>query len=96
YSPENRTVQVKLAERTVKGERMLTVEVKDNGIGIAAEALPRIFDRFYRQDRSRTRQSGGHGLGLAIAHNIVNAGRGTIHAESVVGKGATFTVRLPL
>ena len=96
YSPENGAVQVTLAEITIKGERMMTVEVKDNGIGIAPEALPRIFDRFYRQDQSRTRQTGGHGLGLAIAQNIVDAGRGTIHAESVVGKGTTFTVRLPL
>jgi Signal transduction histidine kinase len=96
YSSENGVVQVRLADRTVKGERMMTVEVKDSGIGIAPEALPRIFDRFYRQDQSRTRQSGGHGLGLSIAHNIVKAGRGTIHADSVVGKGTTFTVRLPL
>ena len=96
YTPENGAVQVRLADMTAKGERILTVEVKDNGIGIAPEALPRIFDRFYRQDKSRTRQTGGHGLGLAIANNIVSAGRGTIHAESVVGQGTTFTVRLPL
>ena len=96
YSPDNGAIHVKLAEITIKGERMMTVEVKDSGIGIAPEALPRIFDRFYRQDQSRTRQSGGHGLGLSIAHNIVKAGRGTIHADSVVGKGTTFTVRLPL
>lgn len=96
YSLEDGIVRVKLAERKVKGERMMTVEVKDSGIGIAPEALPRIFDRFYRQDPSRTRQTGGHGLGLAIARNIVDAGRGTIHAESAVGKGTTFTVHLPL
>ncbi|MCY9692291.1 ATP-binding protein [Paenibacillus alginolyticus] len=71
------------------------MEVKDHGIGIEAEALPRIFDRFYRQDKSRTRQIGGHGLGLAIAKNIVEAGRGTIHVESTVGEGSAFRVRIP-
>ncbi|MBO9599872.1 MAG: two-component sensor histidine kinase [Cohnella sp.] len=96
YTPEDGTVQVMLADRTVKGERVITVEVKDNGIGIAPEALPHIFDRFYRQDKSRSRNIGGHGLGLAIVDNIVNSARGTVHAESVVGQGTTFTVRLPL
>lgn len=96
YTPENGAVQVKLAEMTVKGERMMTVEVKDNGIGIAPDVLPHIFDRFYRQDKSRTRQTGGHGLGLAIAKNIVSTACGTVHVESVVGKGTTFMVRLPL
>jgi Signal transduction histidine kinase len=96
YTPENGVVQVRLADTTIKGERIMTVEIKDNGIGIESEALPRIFDRFYRQDKSRTRQTGGHGLGLAIAKNIVSSGRGTIHVESVVGRGTTFTVRLPL
>lgn len=51
---------------------------------------------FYRQDKSRTRQIGGHGLGLAIAKNIVDAGRGTIDVESKVGVGSTFKVRIPL
>jgi signal transduction histidine kinase len=96
YTPENGTVQVRLADITVKGERIMAIEVKDNGIGIAPEALPRIFDRFYRQDKSRTRQTGGHGLGLAIAKNIASSGRGAIHVESVFGQGTTFTVRLPL
>ena len=96
YTPENGAVQVKLADRTVKGERIMIIEVKDNGIGIAPEALPHIFDRFYRQDKSRMRQIGGHGLGLAIAKNIVSSARGTIHVDSVIGEGTTFMVSLPL
>ncbi len=96
YTHENGAVQVKLADMTVKGERIMIVEVKDNGIGIAPEALPHIFDRFYRQDKSRMRQIGGHGLGLAIAKNIVSSARGTVHVESVIGKGTTFMVSLPL
>ncbi|NRF92557.1 hypothetical protein HQN89_16300 [Paenibacillus frigoriresistens] len=90
------TVHVSLAESKEKGARCFTIEVKDHGIGIESEALPRIFDRFYRQDKSRTRQIGGHGLGLAIAKNIVEAGRGTIHVESTVGEGSAFRVRIPL
>jgi signal transduction histidine kinase len=54
-----------------------------------------VFDRFYRVDRSRDRRSGGTGLGLAIVRAIVEAHRGTVAAESVPGRGATFTVRLP-
>ncbi|MFC5407627.1 sensor histidine kinase [Cohnella soli] len=96
YTPTGGAVVVTLADITVKGERSLTIEVRDNGIGISPEALPRIFDRFYRQDKARTRQTGGHGLGLAIAKNIVEMGRGTIRVDSKEGEGSTFTVRLPL
>jgi signal transduction histidine kinase len=96
YTPDGGAVVVTLADVMEKGERMLTIEVKDNGIGISPEALPRIFDRFYRQDKARTRQTGGHGLGLAIAKNIVELGRGTIRVESKVGEGSTFKVWIPL
>jgi signal transduction histidine kinase len=95
YTPDKGTVHVAITVSKEKGARCFTIEVKDNGIGIAAEALPRIFDRFYRHDKSRTRQIGGHGLGLAIAKNIVEAGRGTIHVESTVGEGSAFRVRIP-
>ena len=96
YTPGKGTVNVVLADGKEKGARSFTIEVKDNGIGIAAEALPRIFDRFYRRDKSRTRQVGGHGLGLAIAKNIVDASRGTIHVESTLGEGSMFKIRIPL
>ncbi|MGG1551008.1 sensor histidine kinase [Paenibacillus ferrarius] len=96
YTPEGGRVVVRLAVVPEKGGRVLTVEVQDNGIGIAAVALPRIFDRFYRQDKARSRQSGGHGLGLAIAKQIVELGRGTIRVNSEEGAGSTFQVRLPL
>jgi signal transduction histidine kinase len=96
YTPQGGSVAVMLKDETVKGQRWLTIEVKDDGIGISTEALPRIFDRFYRQDRARSRETGGHGLGLAIAKEIVEAGRGTIQVESKAGEGSTFTVTMPM
>ncbi|MFN8496024.1 MAG: ATP-binding protein [Caldilineaceae bacterium] len=71
----------------------VTIKVQDNGVGIAAEDLPRIFERFYKADRART--GGGTGLGLAIAKHIVQAHGGRIWAESVLGKGSTFFFSLP-
>jgi two-component system phosphate regulon sensor histidine kinase PhoR len=68
--------------------------VKDTGIGIAAEDLPRIFERFYKADRSRT--TSGTGLGLAIARHLVEAHGGRVWAESEVGKGSTFYFTIPL
>ncbi len=70
--------------------------VRDTGIGIPEEDMPFIFDRFYRVDKARTRAHGGSGLGLSIARWIVDVHKGTLDVDSKVGKGTTFTVRLPL
>jgi len=70
--------------------------VKDTGVGIPFDDLPRIFERFYVVDRSRSRDRGGTGLGLAIAKHLVEGHGGTLVAESVYGRGAIFTMRLPL
>jgi heavy metal sensor kinase len=72
------------------------IQVADNGIGIPEEALPHLFERFYRVDKARSRGKGSSGLGLAICRRIVEAHRGTIRAESPPGKGAVFTIELPL
>lgn len=69
--------------------------IRDTGEGIAPEHLPHLFERFYRVDASRTRDTGGAGLGLAIAHEIARWHGGAIEAQSQVGAGAEFTVRLP-
>jgi len=72
------------------------VDVSDTGIGIAPEALPRVFDRFYRVDASRSRRTGGTGLGLSIVRAVVERHGGTAEAESEPGKGSTFRVALPV
>ena len=77
-------------------EEIAVVAIRDTGIGIPAEHLPHIFDRFYRIDKARNRRDGGTGLGLSIVKSIVEAHAGTIDVESVVASGSVFTVRLPL
>jgi signal transduction histidine kinase len=72
-----------------------TVGVRDTGIGIAPEHLPRIFERFYRVDRARARDDGGTGLGLAIVKHLVEAHGGKVRAESRVGEGTTILARFP-
>ncbi|NEU27776.1 HAMP domain-containing histidine kinase [Paenibacillus polymyxa] len=78
------------------GKKMADIQIRDNGPGMGKEQLERIFERFYRGDESRTRSSGGAGLGLAITQSIVEAHGGSITAESTLGTGSVFKVRLPL
>ena len=77
-------------------EKHCSIIVKDTGIGIPADQLDKIFDRFYQVDSSQTREYEGSGLGMALAKELVELHHGTITVESLEGKGTTFTVRLPL
>ena len=77
------------------GGQWLQISVRDTGIGISAQELPRIFERFYKVDRARTRNAGGTGLGLAIAKHLVEGHGGRLWAESVEGQGSTFRFTLP-
>jgi signal transduction histidine kinase len=93
YTPRGGgTVKVDL--ETIKD--FAVVSVSDTGIGIAKADIPHIFDRFWRADKTRSREEGGVGLGLSIAKWIVEIHRGSIHVESELGKGSTFHVRVPL
>ncbi len=76
--------------------QMASIEVQDSGIGIAQEETARIFERFYRADRARSRDVGGTGLGLAIVKHIAQAHNGTVSVHSQLGRGTTFTVQIPL
>ena len=73
----------------------MRIEVSDTGIGIAEEHIPRLFERFYVVDKSRSRKLGGTGLGLSIVKHIVQSHGGTVAVESALGRGTRFTVRLP-
>lgn len=92
YSPQGGTIRVEGYH--VNGELFLTVA--DQGIGIPAEELPRVFDRFYRLDNPVTRHVRGAGLGLSVCRNLVRAHGGQIWAESILGRGSTFIVAMPL
>ena len=92
YTPSGGTCEVYLAER----DGLAVGTVKDTGVGISRDDLPRVFDRFYRVDRARSRQQGGTGLGLAIGQWIAASHNGTIYAESEIDRGTIFEVCLPL
>lgn len=91
YTPEGGHVDINVKN----GKDAVELTVGDDGIGISPEDLSNIFERFYRTDKSRNRQTGGSGLGLSITKAIVDAHGGSIGAASKSGKGAVFTVRLP-
>jgi len=91
FTPERGKITVKAREE----DDFIQIDVSDTGIGIAEEHLPRIFERFYRVDKARSREMGGTGLGLAIVKHIVHANRGKVSVESEFGKGSTFSVFLP-
>jgi signal transduction histidine kinase len=91
YSEDESHVDVEIASR----DECCRLTVKDTGCGIPADALPHIFERFYRGDESRSRGSGGAGLGLAIIHAIVQRAGGTVTVQSSLGQGSTFRVQLP-
>lgn len=90
YTPQNGRIKI---ETEVKDDRVL-VHISDTGIGIEKQEIPRIFERFYRVDKARSRNSGGTGLGLAIVKHLIEAHQGTISVSSKVGTGTVFTISL--
>ena len=92
YSNHNKVVKVE----TLQKEKEIIVKIKDEGSGIPDEHVERIFERFYRVDKGRSRAHGGTGLGLAIVKHIVMMHHGYIKVDSTLGKGSTFTIILPV
>jgi two-component system phosphate regulon sensor histidine kinase PhoR len=91
YSDEGSSVHVSSFQK----DDSIIISVQDHGIGITKEHLPRLFERFYRADKARSRKLGGTGLGLAIVKHITQAHGGTATVESTPGKGSTFSLHLP-
>ena len=91
YTPDGGKIVMRAEHR----DGSIFLSVQDNGIGIPKEDLPRLFERFYRVDKARSRAMGGTGLGLSIAREIVQKHYGDIRADSLPGQGTTVTIRLP-
>jgi two-component system phosphate regulon sensor histidine kinase PhoR len=91
YSSSGSVIQV----TSISDEKKITISVIDQGIGIPKEHLPRLFERFYRVDKARSRKLGGTGLGLSIVKHIALAHNGSVNATSETNKGSTFTLHLP-
>lgn len=92
YTEEHDSIEVK----TYKKDNKCVIEVIDTGIGISKEAIDHVFERFYREEKSRTRSKGGMGLGLSIAYNIIELHKGTIKFDKTREKGTRVIVRLPI
>jgi two-component system phosphate regulon sensor histidine kinase PhoR len=92
YSDSGSMVSLK----AVRYDGSVRISIEDQGIGIAKKHLPRLFERFYRVDKARSRKLGGTGLGLAIVKHIAQAHGGRITVESKLGEGSTFTLELPV
>jgi two-component system phosphate regulon sensor histidine kinase PhoR len=92
YTPEGGQIRVILTPDNADA----VIEVVDNGIGIPADDLPRVFERFYRVDRSRSRDMGGTGLGLSIVKHVAQVHNGSVQVQSTPGAGSTFRLRIPL
>ena len=92
YSPDKSTIYLNAQAKDGLG----SLSVRDEGIGVAADDLPHIFERFYRADPARGAETGGHGIGLSIAHKIVEQHHGQLSVTSAPAKGSTFTLQIPL
>jgi two-component system phosphate regulon sensor histidine kinase PhoR len=91
YTPEGGSITV----RAVAAKDFVQVDISDTGIGIPKDDLGRVFERFYRVDKARSRELGGTGLGLSIVRHIVQAHGGEVRVESTLGKGSTFSFAIP-
>lgn len=91
YTPDGGSVSVTTRRR----RDVILIEVVDTGVGIPEQDLPNVFERFYRSDLSRSKETGGFGLGLAIAKHIIDTSGGDIAVKSTIGRGTTFTISLP-
>ena len=96
YSPDGKKIAIVASpRRDMTGKDVVDILVRDQGPGIAQEHLERIFERFYRCDKARSRESGGTGLGLSIVKHIAQCHGGTVNVRSRIGSGATFTITIP-
>lgn len=92
YTPAGGRISVNVSQY----ENLIQVSITDTGFGIPEEDLPRVFERFYRVDKARSRKLGGTGLGLAIVKHLVQAHNGTVRAKSILGQGSTFIFTIPI
>jgi len=96
YTPEQGTITISAELAPIEPPTTIDISVADTGIGIPLQDLPRIFERFYRVDKARSRELGGTGLGLSIVKHLVEGHDGTVTVESLPGRGTKFRVRLPM